>query len=66
MYFLSILIFVLYMIFFCKIMDDGRPYTWPHFILEDEMTTTIVHPLVGGSSLSMVVSPPLMQLPIVK
>jgi hypothetical protein len=47
-------------------MDDGRPYTWPHFILEDEMTTTIVHPLVGGSSLSMVVSPPLMQLPIVK
>ncbi len=47
-------------------MDDGRPYMWTHFIMEDEMTTIIVLPLVEGSSSPMVVAPPLMQLPIVK
>jgi hypothetical protein len=47
-------------------MDDGRPYMWTHLIMEDEMKTTIDPPLVEGSSSSMVVAPPLMQLPIVK
>ncbi len=47
-------------------MHDGRPYMWTHFIMEDEMTTTVLLPLVEGSSSSMVVAPPLMQLPIVK
>jgi hypothetical protein len=54
------------MIFFCKIMDDGRPYMWTHFTMEDEMTTTIVPPLLEGFSSSMVMAPPLMQLLIVK
>jgi hypothetical protein len=56
----------LYMIFFCKIMDDGRPYMWTHFIMEDEMAITLVPPLVEGSSSSMVVALRLIQLPIVK
>ncbi len=56
----------LYMILFCKIMDDGRPYMWTHIIMEDEMKTTIDPPLVEGSSSSMVVAPPLTQLPIVE
>jgi hypothetical protein len=30
------------MILFCKIMDDGRPYMWTCFIIEDEMTTIVV------------------------
>jgi hypothetical protein len=47
-------------------MDDGRPHMWTHFAMEDEVTTTAIPPLVEGSSSSMVVAPPLMQLSIVK
>jgi len=39
-------------IFFCRIMDDGRPYMSTHFLMEDEMSTIIILPLVEGSSLS--------------
>jgi hypothetical protein len=66
MYLFSILIFVLHMIFFYIIMDDGRPHMWTRFIMEIEMTTIVAPPLVEGSSSSMVVAPPLLQLSIVK
>jgi hypothetical protein len=66
MYCFSILIYVLHMIFFCRIMDDGRPHMQTRFIMENEMTTIVAPPLVEGSSSSMVVRPPLLQLPIVK
>jgi len=54
------------MFFFGRVMDDGRPHMWTHFIMENEMTTIVAPPLVEGSSSSMVVAPPLLQLPIVK
>jgi hypothetical protein len=34
--------------------------------MENEMKTIVAPPLVDGSSSSMVVAPPLLQLPIVK
>ncbi len=58
--------FVLHMIFFCRIMKDARPHMWTHFIIENEMTTIVVLPLLEGFSSSIVVAPPLLQLPIVK
>jgi hypothetical protein len=39
---------------------------WARFIMENEMTTIVVPPLVEVSSSSMVVTPPLLHLPIVK
>ncbi len=54
------------MIFFCSIMDDGRPHMWTRFIMENDMTTIVAPPLVERPSSSMVVAPPLLQLPIVK
>jgi hypothetical protein len=66
MYFLSILISVLHMILFYRIMDDGRPHMWTCFIMENEMKNIIAPPLLEGSLSSMVVAPPLLQLPIVK
>ncbi len=59
--FLSIFIFVLHMIFFCGIMDDGRPRMWSCFIMENEMTTIVAPPLLEGSLSSMVVAPTLLQ-----
>jgi len=47
-------------------MDDGRPYMWTHFMMEDEMLTIVILPLVEGSSSFVVVAPPLVQLSIVK
>ncbi len=50
--FLSLYLYVLnfylflYIIIFCEIMDDGRPYMWTCFIMEDEMTTIVAPPLV--------------------
>jgi hypothetical protein len=46
-------------------MDDGRPYMWIHFIMEDEMTTIVIPPLLEGFLLSIVVASPLGQLSIV-
>jgi hypothetical protein len=66
MYFLSIFISVLHMNFFCRIMDDGRPHMWTCFIIENEMITIVAPIVLVGSSSSMVVAPPLLQLPIVK
>ncbi len=39
---------------------------WTHFIIENEMKTIVVLPLLEGFSSSIVVAPPLLQLPIVK
>jgi hypothetical protein len=47
------------MIFFGRIMGDGRLHMWIHFIMEDEMTIVIVPPLVEGFSSSMIVALPL-------
>jgi hypothetical protein len=47
-------------------MDDGRPYMWTHFMMEDEMLTIVILPLVGGSSSFIVVAPLLVQVSIVK
>ncbi len=58
--FLSVFIFVLHMIFFCKIMDDGRPHMWTRFMLENEMTIIVAPSLSEGSSPSMVVAPSLL------
>ncbi len=58
--FLSVFIFVLHMIFFCKIMDDGRPHMWTRFMLENEMTIIVAPSLSEGSSSSMVVAPSLL------
>jgi len=66
MYFSSILISILHMIFFCRIMSDGSPHMWTHFIIENEMKTIVAPPLLEGFSSSIVVAPPLLQLPIVK
>ncbi len=60
MYFLSVFIFVLHMIFLCKIIDDGRPHMWTRFILENEMTIIVAPSLLEGSSSSMVVAPSLL------
>jgi hypothetical protein len=46
-------------------MDDGRPYMWIRFIMEDELTTLVISPLVEGFLSSIVVAPPLVQLSIV-
>jgi hypothetical protein len=66
MYFSSIFVSVLHMIFFNRIMDDGRPHMWTHFIIKNEMKTIVASPLLEGSSSSIVVAPPLLQLPIVR
>jgi len=47
-------------------MDDGRPHMWTCCIMENEMITFVTPPMLEGSSSSMVVAPPLLQLPIVK
>jgi len=47
-------------------MDDGRPHMSICFIMENEMTTIVAFQLMEGSSSSMVVAPPLLQLPIIK
>jgi hypothetical protein len=47
-------------------MDDGGPHMWIHFIIENEMKTIVAPPLLEGSSSSIVVAPPLLQLPIVE
>ncbi len=39
---------------------------WTHFIMENELITIVAPPLFEGSSSSMVVAPPLLQLSIVK
>ncbi len=44
----------------------GRPHMWTRFIMDNEMTTMVAPPLIKGSSSSMVVAPPLLQLSIVK
>jgi hypothetical protein len=46
-------------------MDDGRPYMWIRFIMENEMTIIVIPPLVEGFLPSIVVAPPLVQLSIV-
>jgi hypothetical protein len=53
------------MIFFGRIMGDGRPHMWICFIMKNEMTIVIVLPLVEGFSSSMIVALPLVQLLIV-
>jgi hypothetical protein len=47
-------------------MDDGRPYMWTHFLMEDDMSTIVILPLVEGFSSFIVVAPSLVQLSIVK
>jgi hypothetical protein len=47
-------------------MDDGRPHMWTHFIIKNKMKTIVAPPLLEGSSSSILVPPPLLQLPIVK
>jgi hypothetical protein len=54
------------MIFFGRIMCDGRLHMWIRFIMEDEMTIVIVLPLVEGFSSSMIIALSLVQLLIVK
>jgi hypothetical protein len=53
------------MIFLGQIMDDERLYMWIRFIMEDEMTTIVIPPLVEGFLSSIIVAPPLVQLSIV-
>jgi hypothetical protein len=60
------LIFALNAVFFCKIINDERIFIWIRFMMEDEMTMIIIHPLGKGFSSSMIVAPQLMQFSIVK
>jgi hypothetical protein len=43
-------------------MDDGWPFMWTCFMMENDMTMTITLSLVKGSSSFMIIAPQLVQL----
>jgi hypothetical protein len=47
-------------------MDDGWPFMWTCFMMENDMTMIITLSLVEGSSSFMIIAPQLVQLLIVK